>query len=103
MGAAAVGAVGKDAVRPKVTNVPVKSPPSIVITQASLLGLAKVPALTVPEVSRNALLAPPKVDVPLEVNEPPFTRKPCPPKVVPLMTPPVVTASVPPLQVVVPE
>src|ERR1019366_4124368 len=70
MGAAAVGAVVKEAVRCRLTAVAVKLPPVIAISVASFALPWKVPAtLTVPEVSRNALLAAPKVEVPLADND----------------------------------
>src|ERR1039458_10441062 len=102
MGAAAVGAVVKEAVRCRLTAVAVKLPPVIAISVASFALPWKVPAtLTVPEVSRNALLAAPKVEVPLADNDPTFTKKPCPPRVVPAITPPPATASLTALLVVV--
>jgi hypothetical protein len=75
-GAAAVGAgpVELPQVRPRFTAVAVKLPPVISYSVPSAdAEVAKVVKLTVPAVSRKALLTSAKVDAALAVKEPPFT------------------------------
>src|SRR6185437_9913198 len=103
MGAVAVGAVVKIAVRFTLKEVAEKIPPVIFTSNPSLLGLVRSPRLDAPNVCEKALLTVLKPDVPDDVSEPPSTRKPAPLNGPQLTVPPGGISSVPPVPIFVSE